>query len=91
MLEPSPDRSSLPPSVRRIVDGWLPVEVARFGIPLAIGMGLQTTFNLVDAYIVAHIGGPRGVAGMAAIGSCDNIAAVGTILSYGLSIATGSI
>lgn len=81
----------MPASVRRIVEGWLPLEIARFGVPLAIGMGLQTTFNLVDTYIVAHIDGPSGAAGMAAIASCDNIAAVGTILSYGLSIATGSI
>lgn len=78
-------------AVDRILEGWLPAEVLRFGVPLALGMGLQTTFNLVDTYIVAQIGGESGAAAMSAIAPCDNIAAVGTILSYGLSIATGTL
>ncbi len=91
MNEERPYRPPMATAVERILDGWLPLEVARFGIPLALGMGLQTTFNLVDTYIVAHIGGASGAAAMGAIAPCDNIAAVGTILSYGLSIATGTI
>ena len=78
-------------AVHRILRGPLGVEAARFGVPLALGMGLQTTFNLVDAYIIARIQGETATAGMAAIANCDNVAAVGTILSYGLSIATGTI
>lgn len=78
-------------SVDRILNGPLALEAARFGVPLAIGMGLQTTFNLVDAYIIARLQGSTATAAMAAIANCDNVAAVGTILSYGLSIATGTI
>lgn len=75
----------------RIKHGSLPVEVARFGAPLALGMGLQVTFNLVDAYLISRL--PHEVAGPAlgAIGICDQLAALGTIVSYGLSVATGAI
>jgi putative MATE family efflux protein len=60
-------------------------------MPLALGMGLQTTFNLVDAYLIARL--PPDVAGPAlgAIGICDQLAALGTIVSYGLSVATAAI
>jgi putative MATE family efflux protein len=63
----------------------------RFGGPLAIGMFFQVTFNLVDAYLIARL--PRDVAGpsIGAVGICDQIAAMGTILSYGLSTATAAI
>lgn len=76
---------------RRILDGSVPLEVARFGTPLALGMGLQVTFNLVDAYLISRL--PHEVAGPAlgAIGICDQLAALGTIVSYGLSVATGAI
>jgi putative MATE family efflux protein len=65
--------------------------MARFGAPLAFGMGLQTAFNLVDAYIISRLG--RAVAGPAlgAIGICDQLAALGTIVSYGLSVATATL
>ena len=78
-------------SAARIQTGPLPLEVARFGAPLAIGMGLQVTFNLVDAYLISRL--EPGVAGPAlgAIGICDQLAALGTIVSYGLSVATGAI
>ncbi len=76
---------------QRILDGPLASGVARFGAPLALGMGLQTTFNLVDAYLIARL--EPGVAGPAlgAIGICDQLAALGTIISYGLSVATAAI
>ncbi len=82
---------SLNRAMDRILNGPLSIEAARFGVPLAIGMGLQTTFNLVDAYIIARLEGATATASMAAIANCDNVAAVGTILSYGLSIASGTI
>jgi Na+-driven multidrug efflux pump len=85
------DTLSMHPNVRRILKGPLPAEAARFGVPLAIGMGLQTTLNLVDTYIIGQLGGAEGRAGLAAIANCDNVAAVGTILSYGLSIASGTL
>ena len=54
-------------------------------------MGLQTSFNLVDAYIISGLGGHTASAALGAIGVADLIGALGTILSYGLSIATGAI
>jgi putative MATE family efflux protein len=75
----------------RILSGPLALEVLRFGAPLALGMGLQTAFNLVDAYIIARL--PSGVSGPAlgAIGICDQLAALGTIVSYGISVAAASL
>src|SRR4029079_5321764 len=75
----------------RIVSGPLAREIARFGTPLALGMALQTTFNLVDAYLIARlpsgeVGAPGGV-----IGSGDRVAAPGTIVSYGVSTAAGAL
>lgn len=76
---------------QRIVDGPLALEVARFGTPLAVGMALQTTFNLVDAYLIARL--PAGEVGAAvgAIGICDQVSALGTIVSYGVSTAAAAI
>lgn len=75
----------------RILAAPLSVEVARFGTPLALGMGLQTTFNLVDAYIIAQLEHEKAGPALGAIGICDQLAALGTILSYGLSTATASM
>src|SRR5262249_35853796 len=75
----------------RILRGPLAWEVARFGTPLAVGMALQTTFNLVDAYLLAQL--PRDEVGAAvgAIGICDQVAALGTIISFGVSTAAAAI
>src|SRR3954462_10769290 len=75
----------------RILTGPLAWEVARFGTPLAIGMALQTTFNLVDAYLIARL--PAGEVGAAvgAIGICDQVAALGTIVSFGVSTAAAAL
>jgi putative MATE family efflux protein len=75
----------------RILSGSLALEIGRFGTPLAVGMALQTTFNLVDAYLIARL--PAGEVGAAvgAIGICDQVAALGTIVSYGVSTAAGAI
>jgi putative MATE family efflux protein len=75
----------------RILRGSLGWEVARFGAPLAIGMGLQTAFNLVDAYILGRLEHGAASAALGAIGICDQLAALGTIVSYGLSVATAAI
>jgi putative MATE family efflux protein len=79
------------PQTRRILSGPLPWEVFRFGAPLAFAMACQVTFSLVDAYLIARL--PENVAGPAigAIGICDQLAAIGTILSYGLSTATAAV
>jgi putative MATE family efflux protein len=86
---PEPRRED--PSIRRIQSGPLALEVARFGAPLAIGMGLQVTFNLVDAYLISRLEPELAGPGLGAIGICDQLAALGTIVSYGLSIATAAI
>jgi putative MATE family efflux protein len=74
-----------------VLSGSVWVNTARFGFPLALGMGLQTSFNLVDAYIIARLPGETSSHSLAAIGICDQIAALGTIISYGISIATGTL
>ncbi len=76
---------------KRILEGPLAWEVFRFGAPLAVGAILQTTFNLVDAYLIAQL--PKAEVGPAvgALGVCDQLAAVGTIFSYGVSTAAATL
>jgi putative MATE family efflux protein len=78
-------------SALRIQTGKLSFEVARFGTPLALGMGLQVTFNLVDAYLISRLEPDVAGPALGAIGICDQLAALGTIVSYGLSVATSAI
>ncbi len=68
----------------RTLEGSLAAELLRFGSPLAVGMGLQVTFNLVDAYLVSRLGSEEAGAALGAIGICDQIAAIGSIISFGL-------
>ena len=75
----------------RILTGPLAWEVARFGTPLAVGMALQTTFNLVDAYLIAQLPPDEVGAAVGAIGICDQVAALGTIISFGVSTAAAAI
>ena len=75
----------------RILSGPLWLEVGRFGTPLAVGMALQTTFNLVDAYLIARLPAAEVGAAVGAIGICDQVAALGTIVSYGVSTAAAAI
>jgi Na+-driven multidrug efflux pump len=75
----------------RVVDAPLARELARFGTPLALGMALQTTFNLVDAYLVAQLPHDEVGPALGALGICDQIAALGTIVSYGVSTATSAL
>ncbi len=84
-------RPSAPRAVGgRLLTGALPREILRFGLPLAVGMGLQTTFNLVDAYLLSRLPAPLAAPALGAIGVCDQLAAVGGIISYGLSVATSA-
>ncbi len=75
----------------RILSGPLGLEIARFGTPLALGMGLQTAFNLVDAYIIGELEPELAGPSLGAIGICDQLAALGTIVSYGLTVAAGAL
>jgi putative MATE family efflux protein len=79
------------PRESRILSGPLEWEVARFGTPLAVGMALQTTFNLVDAYLIAQLPTAELGAAVGAIGICDQVAALGTIVSFGVSTAAAAI
>lgn len=76
---------------KRIVEGPLAFEIARFGTPLAVGMALQTTFNLVDAYLIARLPAAELGPAVGAIGICDQVSALGTIVSYGVSTAAAAI
>ena len=73
-------------AVKRITEGPLALGVARFGLPLVVGMALHTTFNLVDMFMIGRL--PNGGLGLAALAICDMVAAVATILSNGVSTAT---
>ncbi|MET0790526.1 MAG: MATE family efflux transporter [Polyangiaceae bacterium] len=75
----------------RILTGPVGLQMARFGAPLALGMGLQTAFNLVDAFVISRLGGATTGPALGAIGICDQLAALGTIVSYGLSTATATL
>lgn len=75
----------------RILRRSLALELGRFGTPLALGMGLQTVFNLVDAYLISRLEPSVAGPALGAIGICDQLVALGTIISYGLSVATAAI
>jgi putative MATE family efflux protein len=75
----------------RIVSGPLAFTLLKFGAPLALGMGLQTTFNLVDAYLISRLDADVAGPSLGAIGICDQIAAIGSIVSYGISTATAAL
>jgi putative MATE family efflux protein len=54
-------------------------------------MALQTTFNLVDAYLIAQLPSDEVGAAVGAIGICDQVAALGTIVCFGVSTAAGAL
>ena len=72
----------------RILHGALPKEMLRFGTPVAVGMGLQVTFNLVDAYVIARLDPETAGPALGALGICDQLSAIGTIVSFGLTTAS---
>jgi putative MATE family efflux protein len=75
----------------RITEGRLAANLFRFGAPLALGMALQTAFNLVDATLIAQLPPGEREAAIGAVGVCDQVAAVGSIISYGISTATATL
>jgi len=54
-------------------------------------MALQTTFNLVDAYLLGQLPKTEVGPALGALGLCDQIAAIGTIVSYGISTGAASL
>lgn len=91
MTQPPASELATDRATHRILRGRLGLELARFGTPLAVAMGLQTTFNLVDTYVISRLGPDVTGPALGAIGICDQIAAIGTIVSYGISIATAAL
>jgi putative MATE family efflux protein len=85
---------------RLLSEGSLGLGVLAFGAPMALGMALYTTFNFVDLWMIGQLQGSldgtsparsldeAGVA-LAALGVCDNVAAVAPIVAHGLS--TGAV
>lgn len=73
-------------SLRRLTEDRLGRAVPRFGAPLVLGMTLHTAFNLVDLFMISRL--EEATAALAALGICDMVAAVATILSNGISTAT---
>ncbi|MEM1416663.1 MAG: MATE family efflux transporter [Myxococcota bacterium] len=71
---------------RRLLEGSLSLGVLRFGGPLVVGMVLHTAYNLVDLFMISRL--EEGSEAIAAIGVSDMIAAVATILSNGVSVAS---
>lgn len=73
---------------QRILNGVLPFEIFRFGTPIAIGMGLQTTFALVDTFIIARLSPEVAGPALGASSISDQLTAIGTIVSFGLTTAS---
>jgi putative MATE family efflux protein len=78
-------------SGHRLLQAPLGPAMLGFGLPLALGMGLQVTFNLVDAYLVSRLGAEQAGAALGAIGICDQLAALGCIISYGYTTAAATV
>src|SRR5262245_21551869 len=83
--------SAAPSTRSRILTGPVGVEMLRFGAPIALGMGLQTTFDLVDAYVIARLEPEVASPALGALGICDQLSAIGTIFSYGLTTASTAL
>src|SRR5438128_468435 len=77
------------PAVRRITQGSLAWGVLRFGVPLVVGMALYTTFNLIDMFMISRLENAKAALG--ALGLCDMVAALPTIISNGISTGTVAI
>ena len=78
-------------SRRRILEDPLVLALLSFGLPLALGMGLQVTFNLVDAYLVSRLAPGEAGPALGAIGICDQLAAIGSIVSFGYTTAAATL
>src|SRR5438874_13449302 len=76
-------------AVHQITDGPLWWGVLRFGLPLVVCMGLYTTFNLIDLFMISRLENAKAALG--ARGICDMVAALPTIISSGSSTGTVAI
>jgi putative MATE family efflux protein len=76
-------------STKRILEDPLGPGILRFGFPLVVGMFLYTTFNLIDMFIISRL--ENSAAALGALGICDMVAALPTIISNGVSTGTVAI
>src|SRR5688572_10373428 len=81
------DKSEL--AVKRILEAPLAPGIFRFGLPLVVGMFLYTTFNLIDMFIISRL--ENSQAALGALGICDMVGALPTIISSGISTGTVAI
>lgn len=89
-MRPSDSVLDSPPThADKLTQGSLAWAVGKFGLPLVVGMILHTAFNLVDMFMISRL--PNSGPGLAALGICDMVTAVATILSNGISTATVAI
>lgn len=82
---------SLERSQKRILEAPLLPALLVFGLPLALGMGLQVTFNLVDAYLISRLALSEAGPALGALGICDQLAAIGSIVSFGYTTAAATL
>jgi len=73
----------------KVVEGPLGRGVFFLGLPLVVAMALQATFNLVDMFIIGSL--PNGTAALGALGLCDMVAMVPTIMANGISNSSAAI
>ncbi|MBI5515469.1 MAG: MATE family efflux transporter [Deltaproteobacteria bacterium] len=76
---------------RRILTEPVPWTVFRLAAPIALAMVFQVLFNLVDQYLISRLPPQVADPSLDALGICDMVAAVGTIISYGISVATTAL
>jgi putative MATE family efflux protein len=76
-------------ALERILSGPLFPGILRFGFPLVVGMFLYTTFNLIDMFMISRLENAKAALG--AIGICDMVGALPTIISSGISTGTVAI
>ncbi|MEM7448443.1 MAG: MATE family efflux transporter [Myxococcota bacterium] len=72
--------------VVRMTEGPSWSVTLKFGAPLVVGMLFHTAFNLVDMFMISRLDG--ATTALAAVGTCDMIAALPTVLSNGVAGAT---
>jgi len=72
-----------------ILDGRLLRGVARFGLPLSVGMALHSLFNVVDMVIVGHLA--EGGRALGVLALADLLSMLATVVAMGMSNAAVAV
>lgn len=88
-VAPPKKTSRLARTAERLTKGPLGIGVFAFGFPLALGMVLYTTFNLVDMFMISRL--ENATAALGALGVCDMVSTLATIVANGISNASVAI